>query len=546
MTTSPARLAALLLGSAGLLAAAPGYAQTTAASQTAPASTGPGHPAPAQPVTVAMLTVNEEAPPVRLSGRPASTRPDAEILVTGTRANEVQIGILGKRSAQNTPYSVSSFGTDPAANGVVTQLVEIIGRDAAVQVAEPGNEFTFTSIRGVTGQNDSLYTFDGLPGLIEAYQPMLEPHERVDILKGPATTLVGFNSIGGTINLVPKRAQAEGNLGIGGQFVSRGNFGANVDFGRRFGMNDKLGVRVNVAARGGQGYQDVNSNSLLMGSIALDYQAERLEVSLDAHANRRKIDGYEHYLTLAPGLALPEAPNGRINIAQPYTNFQSEYRMAVLQAKYAISDKFNLSAAIGGNQFEPSYFYLLGGIINAAGDTRKSLFNEVPRIQQQSVMQVQANGQVTIGGWENNLTLNAQRMSYFDRGSFSDTGVIALSNIYNPIFNSTPIAFPPNNVSNGFSFVFFSERRSVGLVNSISHPTIPLEFIIGGRYQHVRNDNRGPGAPAGFEIEQGHFAPGGGVVWKVAQQSSVNANYSEGLEPGQVVQPPAANAGNIT
>jgi iron complex outermembrane receptor protein len=136
-------------------------------------------------------------------------------------------------------------------------------------------------------------------------------------------------------------------------------------------------------------------------------------------------------------------------------------------------------------------------------------------------------------------------MTFFDRGTFAETAVVALSNIYNPIYDRTPISFPPNDVSNGFPFAFFSERRSVGLVNSISHPTIPLELILGGRYQHVRNDNRGIGAPAGFEIEQGHFAPSGGVVWKATPQVSVYANYAEGLEPGQVVQPPASNAGDI-
>ncbi len=54
--------------------------------------------------------------------------------------------------------------------------------------------------------------FNGLFGVADAFNPAIEPIERVEVLRGPSTLLSGvppFGNIGGIINLIPKRAGEE-------------------------------------------------------------------------------------------------------------------------------------------------------------------------------------------------------------------------------------------------------------------------------------------------------------------------------------------------
>src|SRR5690606_9157596 len=66
-------------------------------------------------------------------------------------------------------------------------------------------------IRGFYVVNSSI-AYGGLYGLLPYYSTMAEVAERVEVLKGPSVMLNGMppvTSIGGTINIIPKRASDE-------------------------------------------------------------------------------------------------------------------------------------------------------------------------------------------------------------------------------------------------------------------------------------------------------------------------------------------------
>src|SRR5690606_10274770 len=140
--------------------------------------------------------------------------------------------------------------------------------------------------------NREEIAFDGMYGVASTEGNMLEGIERVEILKGPSTLLNGAGprgTAGGGINLVPKRADSEPLTQLTATYFSRRNVGAHADIGRRFGSEQQFGIRVNGMYRDGDAAVDDESRREHMLSAGLDYQGERLRVSLDAGVSRQHI-----------------------------------------------------------------------------------------------------------------------------------------------------------------------------------------------------------------------------------------------------------------
>ena len=111
------------------------------------------------------------------------------------------------------------------------------------------------AIRGFAS-NTSDTTFNGLSGMAPYYRTSPEMFERIEVLKGPSALLNGMppgGSVGGSVNLVPKRASEQPLLRVSANFASDAQFGTHVDMGRRLGADRKFGIRFNGAYRDGDG-----------------------------------------------------------------------------------------------------------------------------------------------------------------------------------------------------------------------------------------------------------------------------------------------------
>ena len=80
----------------------------------------------------------------------------------------------------------------------------------------------------------------------------VEAYERVEIFRGPSAFLNGFvGAVGGTINLVPKRATNTAITSLAATYGTNGQVGGQADVGRRFGSDQQFGVRFNGTYRDG-------------------------------------------------------------------------------------------------------------------------------------------------------------------------------------------------------------------------------------------------------------------------------------------------------
>src|SRR5690606_32931817 len=203
-------------------------------------------------------------------------------------------------------------------------VAEMVRNDPSVRNASgPGGMLDSFFIRGfaMNEGNSGEVSYNGVFGVAPNYRVLTGYAERVEVLKGPSTLLNGLSpnsSVGGTINVVPKRAQDADLNRAELQFTQDQQFGGAVDVSRRFGEQRRWGIRFNGGHTDGDTRLDNQERTSGYAALAVDYQGDRLRASLDLLDQREDYDAPSRELMIAAGVPLPGAPDGRRNVTQAW------------------------------------------------------------------------------------------------------------------------------------------------------------------------------------------------------------------------------------
>src|SRR5690606_14376491 len=139
-------------------------------------------------------------------------------------------------------------------------------------------------IRGFLLGSDEV-AYNGLYSLLPRQYVAAELLERVEVLKGASAFLTGAapggGGIGGSINLLPKRAPNDPltQLTVGGGVGTQGSVAA--DIARRFGPDNNTGVRLNAVRREGNTGVDDEKTELSVLALGVDWHSRDLRLSAD-------------------------------------------------------------------------------------------------------------------------------------------------------------------------------------------------------------------------------------------------------------------------
>ncbi|TFL15489.1 TonB-dependent receptor [Pusillimonas caeni] len=178
-----------------------------------------------------------------------------DIVVTPGRIAQSQAAALG---------DVTVIGREELAQAGQDSLAQVLSRHHGIQFADSGGPQTPTSVflRGANA-NQTLVLVDGVrinsSTLGNVNWNALDPAmiERVEVLRGAASSLYGSDAIGGVVNIITRRdtgdrpLQAHGNFGVG----SHGTFKTNAGVS---GAQDGWNYAFSASLAGSDGYSATN------------------------------------------------------------------------------------------------------------------------------------------------------------------------------------------------------------------------------------------------------------------------------------------------
>ncbi|MFD2815773.1 hypothetical protein ACFSYD_17620 [Paracoccus aerius] len=108
------------------------------------------------------------------------------------------------------------------------------------------------------------------------------------------------------------------------------------------------GLRANGSWRAGDSALDNNSVEVGVATLGLDYRGDRLRASLDASLSNQNLDAPTSLFNAAlPGIDIPDAPDGKVNTANPFEYHDSSHRMIAGRLEYDIRPDTTIYAAAG-------------------------------------------------------------------------------------------------------------------------------------------------------------------------------------------------------
>jgi iron complex outermembrane receptor protein len=465
----------------------------------------------------------------------------------GQVATGGQLGLLGNRSVMDTPFNQTNYTAKKAQDQQAKTVRDVLIDDPSVRITRgdtsPGTDQV--KIRGFPVDN-SDFSYGGLYGMLPTASIMAEMAERIEVLKGPSALLNGvppFGSIGGNVNVVPKRAPKEDLTQATASYISGSQFGGHLDFGRRYGEDKQVGVRFNGVFRAGQTDLQYNADQRGLALLGLDFRGERLRLSADLGFQNQYISGITPYISLAAGVQLPYAPNARSNpTAQPWGYQERRDAFGVVRLEMDITDSVTLYASAGGHD------YRMGGLYSAA--TTITNFNGAATAlaplnfsQYTSILTAQGGvrAMFNTASVNHELALTASTLQQTNGQVNVSQGGAFATNIYNPTLIARPnIPTPAANKTSASGF------NSLGIADTISSLNNRVQLTAGLRAQNVQsaNYNAITGALT-TSYDQTVVSPAVALIVKPLENVSLYGNYIQGLQQGTVVQAPFANAGTI-
>ncbi|MEC8748404.1 MAG: TonB-dependent siderophore receptor [Pseudomonadota bacterium] len=455
-------------------------------------------------------------------------------------------GILGNLDMMDSPFASTNFTADIIREQQARSIADVLQNDPVVRVAKGfGNFQELYVMRGFPVYSDDM-TYNGLYGVLPRQYVAAELSERVEVFRGASAFLNGAapggSGLGGSVNIVPKRAGDDPLNRVTLGYESQGHWYGAADVSRRFGDDSQsTGVRANFVQRGGETSIDNQDRELSVAAIGIDHDSDNFRLSLDLGYQDHQVDSPRPAVT--PGSAIPEAPDSDTNFAQEWTYTNERQFFGAVRGEYDFTDNITAWAAYGFRSGEEDNVFANPRQAEANGDFSAYRFDNVRNDEIRSG-EVGLNIEFKTASVGHTIITSASTFSLESENAyaFSDFSGFA-GNIYNPVTATVPDAdfFIGGDLSNPL-ITEKTDLSSFALADMISFNDGKVLLTLGGRVQNIETrtfDYNTGDELSGYDESQ--FTPVVGIVYKSSEQVSYYANYIEGLLPGEVA--PASSGG---
>lgn len=475
-----------------------------------------------------------------------------ELIPSSQILDEVSIHGNSKRAISINKIAIQNLDSPIITNSVDSKILEqrnVSSLGEAVKSAtgvRPINRYGGFQTFRIRGFNNFVLLNDGVRDerhnlSTSAPSTNLANIERIEVLKGPASVLLGHSALGGVINLVHKKPS---NIQNGEFKVTHGSFNTvNMQGGIGGPINEKLTYRVDFGTTRTDGWRDlgVATNN---GALALNYEISKKDnIELSIQANNDLYDTDTGIPVDVNGAVVEGMdPETRYNDPQDYL----KHKRKDLQLKYTheFSDKLKLTNHFSWSDDDINYLSTEFLELNEAKDSIKRAypyyFNHVTKTIQN---QLDLSYEFTTGSIKHKSVIG-HSLSVLDRktygGSVIGPGTFATISVVNPILNQGFIEAVDEKVQvreevvNGFyiqDWMNFSDNIKMLL-------GLRYDIFNGTYYENIIDNDRvllGKGEKT--EIPSTALTYRVGLVYQPFKNASIFGSYSNYFKPSRVVSP---------
>ncbi|EKO3962138.1 TonB-dependent siderophore receptor [Vibrio fluvialis] len=460
----------------------------------------------------------------------------------GQVARSGRAGILGNQDFMDTPFSSSNYTSKLIEDQQAKSVGDVLKNDPTVrQAVGYGNFQELYMIRGFPVYSDDM-TLNGVYGILPRQYVAAEMLERVEVFRG-ANSFVngaapGGSAIGGSINLVPKRAGSEPLTRVTLGTQSGGQAYGAMDVARRFGDNQENGVRVNVVARNGDDAVDDQETQLGVLSLGFDHQGDNFRMSADLGYQDHHIDAPRPSVT--PGSAIPSLPSSDANYAQDWTYTDEKQLFGVVRGEYDFSSQTTGWIA-GGMRRGKEHNLLANPTADADGNLTAYLFENV---REDTVMSgdTGVRHEFSTGSVGHTVVVSGSVYQSRSKNAYVMSSSTDVGSLYD--YDSLD-QFAGLYYGGSLSDPKETERvtySSAALADTLSLFDDQVKVMLGARLQRVetKSFDYSTGEKTG-DYSKTALTPSVGAVYQPTLDISLYANYSEALLPGETAPADSSN-----
>jgi iron complex outermembrane receptor protein len=481
--------------------------------------------------------------------------------------SEVRVSGDASRSFSSRNVQVGAFRDQdpldvPLTNNVVTRevldaqgtntLFGALRNTAGVTRSQlSGSTYDNISIRGLLVENRGNYRLNGFLPVVNLISIPLENKEQVEVLKGASSLYYGFVPPSGIVNFVTKRAGKTPVTSVATSVNDHGAVDVHADIGRRFGVDDSMGLRLNaVAGKEEYGVRNFDGDRQLL-SAAYDWNVRPgFNLKLDLEHYRKDVSEQAAIgLPIVSGRAVvPSIPDNKSNLAGEWQRYDAEATNVLLRGDLALGGDWGLTLETG--HAESKRDRRLGifrfGVSPATPATAADLSTGSGRLDTSFVNgqvfentshRADLNGRFATGPVAHDITIGTMYNQRESHGGVS-VGTSQAQNFFNPVpvLEPSPTAFTRSAdtdiVDKG---VYVFDRMTL---------SPQWQLMAGLRYSDYDSTTI-PAAGPRTTFSATDTSPNLSVLYKPAENLSIYGSYLEGLEETGTAPDIRANRGDV-
>ncbi|MDP9803178.1 TonB-dependent siderophore receptor [Acinetobacter calcoaceticus] len=433
---------------------------------------------------------------------------------------------------KDTPQSVSVVTQKVIEDIGATRLIEALDLAGGVGRANNfgGQGLTGFNLRGFTSGEFYRNGFPINRGYPNA--PDSNTIERIDVLRGPSSSLYGRGDPGGTFNLISKIPKSEQQTTLGAQLNSEGLYRTTVDTTGTIPNAENIGYRLNVIAEGGDSYRDHVESKRYGITPVIQWQATdatKVTFEADILRNQHPLDrGHTRYPAQK---SFNSSPETYLWETGKYSNrLYNDNNMTQLRVEHDFGNDWKLNAGVqylNGKLY--GYAVEANGIQND-GETLGRNYNYRELKWQDTDAQINLTGNFQLLGLAHTLVTgleyeNYDYKSYIIRSS-GDIGSYPI-NINDPVLGQP---LPELNR------VTTHDRENLKTTAVFVQDQIDLNerltALLGLRFEHYEHDYKNllPNT-ANWNTSHDAFIPRLGLVFKARDDLSIYSNAAKSFKP---------------